>query len=114
MTNSSDQVAQAIKGMGVQMAYGEKVELGASTIVPVAIVGFGAGAGEGEGDGVKGTPSTGSGAGGGGASVPIGAYVSDEFGTRFQPNIIALFVTLLPLVTVVGWALPKLIKALKR
>lgn len=126
MSGISDQFLGNLSRMGVPMAYGEKVQLGDSAIVPVAIASFGFGSGEGEGDGEFGDAARestdggargggrGQGEGGGGASIPIGAYVSDDFGTRFQPNVIALLVAVLPLAVVAGWALPRIIKALKR
>lgn len=122
MTNTSSattsELVENIKRLGVSLAYGDKVELGSTTIVPVAIAGFGFGAGEGSGRIGKvdddGELGSGSGSGGGGSAIPIGAYVSDEFGTRFQPNIIALLVAVLPLALVAGLALPKIIKAVKR
>lgn len=120
MANVSERVLDNLKRIGVQTAYGDTVALGTTSIVPVAVSGFGFGVGEGEGRGPSGEADadrpggSGSGGGGGGLSIPIGAYVNDEFGTRFQPNIIALLGVSLPLVAVVGWALPKLVKALKR
>ena len=131
MAGINEQVLENLKRMGVPMAYGDKVELGGSSIIPVALATFGFGSGEGEGefgkptvriasdgdDGAAGDDhrgGTGAGMGGGGVSVPIGAYISDEFGTRFQPNIIALLVAALPLAIVGGWALPRLVKALKK
>ena len=53
--------------------------------MPVALVAYGFGAGGAtDGDG------TGSGGGGGGYTLPIGAYVGDSLGVRFQPNPVAL------------------------
>lgn len=126
MAEAASNVMESLKRMGVPLAYGEKVELGGSTLIPVAISGFGFGEGEGdvaapqfrkpaEGEHAGETGSGhGTGSGGGGFAVPVGAYVSDEFGTRFQPNVIALLVAVLPLAVVAGWALPKLVKALKK
>lgn len=130
MALSSEHLVDNLKRMGIPLAYGEKVELGSSTLIPVAISGFGFGEGEGSGDlpsgvgralaGGEGDANdehghgAGSGSGGGGFSIPVGAYVSDEFGTRFQPNLIALLVAVLPLAVVAGWSLPKLVKAIKR
>lgn len=117
MANVTERVLDNIKRIGVQTAYGDKVELGSTTLVPVALAGFGVGEAEGKGGGSEAAEpndGAGSGGGGGGFSVPIGAYVNDEFGTRFQPNIIALLGVSLPLAAVVGWALPRIIKALKR
>lgn len=125
-TSNVSNVMESLKRMGVPLAYGEKVELGDSSLIPVVIAGFGFGEGEGnvaapqlrkvaEGEHAGETGSGhGNGAGGGGFAVPVGAYVSDEFGTRFRPNVIALLVAVLPLACVAGWALPKLVKALKK
>lgn len=130
MAGINEQLLDNLKRMGVPMAYGDKVELGGAEVIPVALATFGFGSGEGQGDVGTGARSggdddsssregmggggTGAGMGGGGASVPIGAYVSDEFGTRFQPNVIALLVAVLPLALVAGCALPRIIRALKK
>lgn len=141
MAGINAQLLENLKRMGVPMAYGEKVELGGSEVIPVALSTFGFGSGEGMGDfsdgkftlskrdGDSGDDAgsggnaddkgahrggEGSGMGGGGASIPVGAYISDEFGTRFQPNLIALLVAVLPLALVAGCSLPKIIKAFKK
>lgn len=134
MAGINEQLLDNLKRMGVPMAYGDKVELGNAEVIPVALATFGFGSGEGEGDFTNGKPKfsggsgesgeggendkrrggTGAGMGGGGASIPIGAYVSDEFGTRFQPNLIATLIAVLPVVLVAAWGLPRLVKALKR
>lgn len=116
-------VTESAKKFGIHLAYGEKVELEGSTLIPVAIAGFGGGAGSGEGEAPGGAAKTlaegaqrgqGEGAGLGGGAFPIGAYVSDEFGTRFQPNIIALLLASAPVALIASWGLPRLIKAIKR
>lgn len=115
-------VTESAKKVGITLAYGEKVELEGSTLIPVAIAGFGGGAGSGEGaaDGTAKTLANGAqrgqgeGAGLGGGAFPIGAYVSDEFGTRFQPNIVALLLAVTPLALIASIGLPRLIKALKK
>ncbi len=124
-------LTESTKRFGINLAYGEKVELDGTTIIPVAAVGFGAGAGSGAGEigdkknasGDKNTAQQlagaaksgqGDGAGFGGGAFPVGAYVSDEFGTRFQPNIIALLIAATPIALITSWGLPKLIKAIKR
>ena len=54
------------------------------------------------------------GGGGGGAwAIPVGAYVGDSLGVRFQPNPIALIAVSVPLVWVSGKALARVLKALK-
>lgn len=112
-------VADSAKRFGIHLAYGDKVELEGSTLIPVAIAGFGAGSGEGEGGVAQALAEgaqrgSGVGAGLGGGVFPIGAYVSDEFGTRFQPNLIALLLSAAPVALVLSWGLPRLIKAIKR
>ncbi|MGO2111537.1 MAG: hypothetical protein ACTH31_07985 [Pseudoclavibacter sp.] len=136
MAGMNEQLIRKLDRLGVPLAYGDKVELGNAEVIPVAISGFGFGGGEGEGDFSDGKlklsgasesaadaadgddaahrGGNGAGVGGGGFSVPIGAYVSDEFGTRFQPNIIALLIAVLPLAVVAGCTLPRLVKALKK
>lgn len=95
---------------GVRLAYGEPVELGGERVVPVAFWAGGAGGGEGHDESGGG----GEGAGYGGVALPLGVYVGDAYGVRFRPNLIALLAVLTPLSLVAGWALPRLIKALKR
>ncbi|GGA76461.1 hypothetical protein GCM10011490_29050 [Pseudoclavibacter endophyticus] len=134
MAGINEQLLDNLKRMGVPMAYGDKVQLGSAEVIPVAMATLGFGGGEGQGDfGGKSGGSGGSGQGaddsgsdashrggngagmgGGGMSVPIGAYINDEFGTRFQPNVIALLVAVLPLALVAGCTLPRLVKALKK
>lgn len=128
MAGINEQLLDNLKRMGVPMAYGDKVALGGAEVIPVALATFGFGGGEGQGDvgtgkdadaetssrSGMGGAGTGAGMGGGGASIPIGAYVSDEFGTRFQPNVVALLVAVLPLALVAGCSLPRIIRALKK
>ncbi|WP_419819106.1 hypothetical protein [Glaciibacter flavus] len=117
MTNLVTQLADSAKDFGVQAAYGDPVELGGSTIIPVALVWYGFGGGsvdEATGDSKLATmKGIGSGGGGGGYSVPIGAYISRGGITRFDPNIIALLAVGIPFVASAGWALKKVIRALK-
>ncbi|SJM51831.1 Gll3345 protein [Gulosibacter sp. 10] len=96
--------------VGARLAYGEKIDFGHEQIIPVA---FWAG-GSAEGQGGLDPDRRAEGGGEGGVAIPLGAYVGDDYGTRFRPNIIALLATLTPLVMVAGWALPRLVKALKK
>lgn len=122
MTNPALDLADRFRSIGVKSVYGDPVDLDGSTLVPVAVsfYGFGAGQGEGNGDGASGEKTTGtvggsgSGGGGGGYSWPVGAYVSDSTGVRFEPNVISLIVVAVPLISVTGKALSHVIKALKR
>lgn len=121
MTNPALDLADRFRSIGVTSVYGDPVDLGGATLVPVAVslYGFGAGDAEGTGDGATGENSgkmggSGAGGGGGGYAWPVGAYVSDASGVRFEPNVISLIIVAVPLISVVGKALSGIIKALKR
>jgi uncharacterized spore protein YtfJ len=107
MANLVQQIAETIKSLGVKSAYGDPIEVDGTTVVPVAIVGFGFGAGGGPDD-------QGEGGGGGGYTVPVGAYIGDSLGVRFQPNAVALLAVAIPFVWVSGKALARIIRALKK
>ncbi|WP_125098475.1 spore germination protein GerW family protein [Leucobacter chromiireducens] len=120
MASLTKQLADTVTQVGVHSSYGAPVEVDGTTIMPVActMYGFGAGegSGEGSGDGEGDLAGAGeaSGGGGGGVSVPVGAYVTREGRTRFEPNVIALLVVAAPFVWVAGRALARIIRALKR
>ena len=63
---------------GVETVYGDPVEVGDRTVLPVARVAYGFGGGSGEGE-----DGTGFGGGGGVTATPVGALEVDEEGTRF-------------------------------
>lgn len=118
MANLVERLADAVPGWGVRVAYGEKSTVDGQELVPVALVGFGFGAGEGSGEAsdsekLPGGRGEGSGGGGGGYAVPIGAYIGGPDGLRFRPNPIALIVVAAPLVSATGWALARILKALR-
>lgn len=108
MTNLVTQIAESVRTIGVKTVYGEPIELDGVTMVPVALAQFGFGGGGAGDDG-----STGGG-GGGGYSIPIGAYIREGNGLRFEPNLIALLAVGIPFVWVAGRAGARMIKALKR
>lgn len=110
MSERLNAAGDAVSKMGARLAYGERVDLGHEQIIPVA---FWAG-GSAEGDGNVDSDRHAEGGSVGGVAIPLGAYVGDDYGTRFRPNIIALLAVCTPLVVVSGWALPRLIKALKK
>lgn len=110
MTNISLKLAETLSASGIKSVYGEPVVVDGTTIVPVAAVQFGFGAGAG-GEGGEDAPG---GGGGGGWAVPFGAYVSDETGVRFRPNLITLLAVGIPFLWVAGHAWSRVIKALKR
>ncbi|RRJ86059.1 hypothetical protein EG850_10050 [Gulosibacter macacae] len=99
-------IPAATDGLGVKLAYGERIELGNEQVVPVAM--WAGGGGQGVDDHNQ------SGSGFGGVSVPVGVYVSDAYGVRFRPNLIALVCAVTPLVWVTSRAVIRLIKTLKR
>jgi uncharacterized spore protein YtfJ len=105
MSSLPVRLADTLKQFGAQVAYGEEREVEGTTLVPVALVAFGFGGGGQDEDG---------GGGGGGYVVPVGAYVGDSLGVRFQPNPVALVAVSIPLVWVAGKALARIVKALKR
>lgn len=113
MAHLTKQLADTLTQVGVHSAYGDPVELDGTTIMPVACTSYGFGAGEGDG-GTGDAQGEGSGGGGGGIAIPVGAYVSRDGVTRFEPNLIALLVVAVPFVWVAGKALSKVIRALKK
>ena len=116
MTNLMEKLADSVPSWGAKLAYGEKTTVNGQELIPVALVAFGFGAGEGSGempdaDATGTRKGEGSGGGGGGYSVPIGAYVGGPDGLVFRPNPIALVVVAVPLVSAIGWALARIIRA---
>lgn len=110
MASITQQIADTVSSVGVHAAYGEPVEIDGTTIVPVAAASYGFGAGEGGGE----SQVEGSGAGGGGFAWPVGAYVTRDGYTRFEPNTIALLLVGIPFVWVAGRALARVVRALKK
>lgn len=113
MANLTKQLAETVTQVGIHSAYGDPVEVDGTTLIPVACTSYGFGAGEGGGTDTK-LQGEGSGGGGGGVSIPVGAYVTRDGYTRFEPNIIALLAVGVPFVCVAGRALSRVIKALKK
>jgi uncharacterized spore protein YtfJ len=118
MAHLTKQLADTLTQVGVHSAYGDPVQLGDTTVMPVACTWYGFGAGEGGGHGADGSKTDGastegSGGGGGGFSSPVGAYVTRDGITRFEPNIIALLVVGTPFVAAVGRALARIMRARK-
>ncbi|QAY73829.1 hypothetical protein ET445_11200 [Agromyces protaetiae] len=114
MTELVLDLADKVAGVGVRASYGEKVEVGDSTVLPVALGWYGFGGGTGTGTDQKGDTGEGTGGGGGGVSIPLGAYVGRPGGeVRFEPNLIGLLLVATPLVWVLGKSLRWIIRALK-
>ena len=119
MSTVVERLAEIVKGVGVSTAYGEATELNGIHIVPVALNIHAFGGGEGRGKGGSARPSeqqmTGEGEGNGGggfaASIPLGAYVRDIRGLRFEANLITLLVVATPFIATAGAVLNGLVRA---
>ncbi|MDR5699905.1 hypothetical protein [Agromyces aerolatus] len=114
MTELVVELADKVGGIGVKTSYGDPVDIGGSTVMPVALgyYGFGGGSGSGSMD-EKGGTGEGSGGGGGGVSIPLGAYIGRGADVRFEPNLIGLILVATPLIWVIGKSLKWVIRALK-
>lgn len=118
MTDPVESLTASLPSWGAKMAFGESTMVGGREVVPAALVifGFGGGSGSGKrprrGDVSEGE-GEGSGGGGGGYVLPIGAYVSGPEGPTFRPNPLALIIVSVPLVSAAGWALARVITAVK-
>jgi uncharacterized spore protein YtfJ len=107
MANIVTQIADKVRPIGVSTNYGDPVEVGDNTLVPVSLGWFGFGGGGDGGDN--------GGGGGGGVSVPIGAYVARPGKDMvFEPNVIALLAVATPFAWTVGTVLRKLVRTLKK
>lgn len=102
----TEKLAAGVPHRGVKLAYGEKQMVAGVELVPVAFVSYGFGGGED-------LAEMGSGGGGGGVAIPLGAYVGGPDGLRFRPNTIAILSVAIPLVSTVGWAIARIVKAAK-
>lgn len=106
MPNIALELGKQVASFGVKSAYGEPQDVDGVSITPVALTwaGFGGGADQDDNGG----------GGGGGVSIPVGVYVRREEGLRFEPNLVALLAVAVPFVWVVGRALSRVIRALKK
>lgn len=96
-------LASGVHDRGVGLAYGPPIDLGGSTIVPVAFVSYGFG-------GAEDSSQWGTGGGGGGVAIPLGAYVDSPDGALFKANTIALLSLAIPLVGTLGWAIALILR----
>jgi hypothetical protein len=107
MANIVTQIADKVRPIGVSTNYGDPVEVGDTTIIPVSLGWFGFGGGGDENDN--------GGGGGGGVAVPVGAYIRKPGkDLEFEPNLVALIAVSIPMVWVTGTVLRKLIRVLKK
>ena len=106
MPNLALELGKQTADLGVTSVYGEQQDVDGITLIPVALTWSGFGAGEdNEGN---------SGGGGGGYAIPVGAYVRKGDDLRFEPNLVSLVAVGIPFVWVVGRALSRVIRALKK
>lgn len=106
MTDTFSNLVDTFKNVGVTRAYGTPVQLGGQEVIPVALVSFGFGGGNEGDDGA-------SGGGGGGMVLPLGVYRNVGGDVAFRPNTVVTLVCLVPLVSVLGAAIRRAIRAAK-
>ena len=106
MTETFSNLVDTFKNVGVARAYGDPVQLGGQEVIPVALVSFGFGGGNEGDDGA-------SGGGGGGMVLPLGVYRNVGGQVAFRPNTVVALVCLVPVITAVGAAVRKAIRAAK-
>lgn len=107
MADAFPTLIEAFKNVGVSRAYGSPVQLGGEEIIPVALVSFGFGGGGEAG------PDGASGGGGGGMVLPLGVYRNVGGQVSFRPNTVVALVCLVPVISAVGAAVRKAIRASK-
>ena len=117
-TNPLDSLTASVPSWGAKLAFGDRTTIGGQEVIPAALVVFGFGGGTGSGrwpehDAVPEGQGEGSGGGGGGYALPIGAYVVGPDGLKFRPNLVAVIILCVPLVTAAGWAMARVITAVK-
>lgn len=106
MPNIALDLGKNAASFGVAGAYGSAQDLDGICLVPVALAwsGFGGGSDE-SGNG---------GGGGGGVAIPVGAYIRRGDDLRFEPNPVALLAVAIPFVWVLGRALNRVIRTLRK
>jgi uncharacterized spore protein YtfJ len=105
MTNVAQAMAETVRSRGVQLAYGDPLQVGDATMLPIALVSYGFGGGGDVGNG---------GGGGGGVAIPLGVYVTRGTSTRFHPNPVALIGVLTPALFALGRTVALIVKAGRR
>jgi hypothetical protein len=103
MTNTFSDLLDTFKNVGVSKAYGAAIHIGGEEIIPVALVSFGAGGGT--------DANEGAGGGGGGIVLPIGVYRKVGGQVAFRPNTITLLFCLVPVISAIGAAARRVIRA---
>lgn len=110
MADTFSTLVDTFKNVGVSRAYGAPVQLGGQEVIPVALVSFGFGGGA---EGETGNGPGGSGGGGGGMVLPLGVYRNVGGDVAFRPNTVVTLVLLVPLISVLGAAVRRAIRAAK-
>ena len=106
MADTFASLIESFKNIGVSRAYGAPVQLGGEEVIPVALVSFGfGGGGEAGQEGASG--------GGGGMVLPLGVYRTVGGQVAFRPNTVVALVCLVPVITALGGAVRKAIRAAK-
>ena len=106
MADTFASLIESFKNMGVARAYGTPVQLGGEEVIPVAMVSFGFGGGEAGPEGA-------SGGGGGGMVLPLGVYRNVGGQVSFRPNTVVALFCLVPVITALGGAVRRAIRAAK-
>jgi uncharacterized spore protein YtfJ len=97
------QVDELMRRMNATAVFGEPIQQGNVTLIPVASITYGFGTGQGWGRGAKegeqaatGAPQEGAGAGGGGGGMarPLGYIKIDENGAKWEPAMNMTLVSL--------------------
>jgi len=104
MADTFSFLVEAMKNVGVSKAYGQPRQVGGEEVIPVALVSFGFGGGN---DAEGGS----SGGGGGGMVLPLGVYRDVGGHAVFRPNTIVMLVCLVPVISVIGSAVRRSIRA---
>jgi hypothetical protein len=104
MADTFSFLVDAMKNVGVSKAYGQPVQVGGEEVIPVALVSYGFGGGNEAGGGA-------SGGGGGGMVLPLGVYRNVGGQAVFRPNTIVTLVCLVPVLSVIGSAVRRSIRA---
>ncbi|MEV7571465.1 hypothetical protein AB0P28_00045 [Pseudarthrobacter sp. NPDC089323] len=107
MADTFASLIESFKNIGVARAYGAPVQLGGEEVIPVALVSFGFGGG-----GEAGQEGA-SGGGGGGMVLPLGVYRNVGGQVSFRPNTVVALVCLVPVITALGGAVRRAIRAAK-
>lgn len=102
---TTSRLADSVSRRGVGLAYGDTRTIDGVELVPVAFVTYGFGASD------EPTDDQAAGGGGGGMAVPFGAYVGGPNGLRFRPNTIVVLTMSVLVISAVGSAIARIVKA---